>query len=159
MAEHISLTFAFYGDRNLDFVVILHKVVQLHRLLSIESQRLNITQSVTRKPYDLKTVNGKLILSKDSSSTFAAPASLPNPYFIEPPICRSRYAHQFNAISIQGKIMHSHFPQGPQLEHRGFTAGGRWVRLRKNDITHRSLPPLCLCFPACKMTKLNVICK
>lgn len=43
MAEHISLTFAFYGDRNLDFVVILHKVVQLHRLLSIESQRLNIT--------------------------------------------------------------------------------------------------------------------
>lgn len=41
-AEHISLTFAFYDDRHLDFVVILHKVVQLNWLLPIESQHLNI---------------------------------------------------------------------------------------------------------------------
>lgn len=43
MAEHISLTFAFYSDCNLDFVVILHEVVQLNWLLSIESQRFNIS--------------------------------------------------------------------------------------------------------------------
>lgn len=42
-AEHMALTFAFYGDCNLDFVVILHEVVQLNWLLPIESQRFNIS--------------------------------------------------------------------------------------------------------------------
>lgn len=36
-------TFAFYDDGNLDFVVILHELVQLHGLLPMESQRLNVT--------------------------------------------------------------------------------------------------------------------
>lgn len=35
-------TFASYDDCNLDLVVILHKLVQLNRLLPIESQRVNI---------------------------------------------------------------------------------------------------------------------
>lgn len=86
MTECIALTFALYSDRNLDFVVILHKVVQLHGLLSIESQRLKVRQSITEKSHDLKTVNDKLILSKDSSSTFDAPASL-----LQPPLYWAHY--------------------------------------------------------------------
>lgn len=70
--------------------MILHKLVQLNRLLPIESQRVHIRQSITPAPRDPNMVNAefavtaKLILGKDSSSTFGVPTSRLNPYSINP---------------------------------------------------------------------------
>lgn len=83
--QNTSLTFAFYHDCNLDFVVILHEVVQLNWLLPMQNQLLSIRSSVAWKPYDLNVVNTKPAITakptagKDSGSTFAASESLPRP--------------------------------------------------------------------------------
>jgi hypothetical protein len=117
--QSTSLTFVFYHDCNLDFVVILHKVVQLNWLLSIENQSLYVRSHYgkCRAYCHSQTTLGKGLNFYFWYSSFPAPEVRESAVSLT--TCRSNPANQFNTVSLPGKRTHSHYlrnlSQDPRL--------------------------------------------